>query len=510
MSSGLTRTQYWNVGQSTPTPRPGSTARAESQLDLEEYLLAADRARNTGLVTPGVVSGLEVTATVGSSGLTVNPGTAVDAAGRVVVLAAGGRAIVDPNAGPGVQLIPTVPVPEGGLTFDTTALTGDWNLTLTWREVEDVLAGILVLRHAPWLRLRDPSAFVDNTQEIVLASVTFNSGTVETLTVGLRRTAGARAGRLELTRPAELGSSVQDVLAAELTASEDGGVDLRLLTGSGTLRTALSIAGETADIRLEGFLQAAGGLAVSGDLSSSENLLVAGRTELAGPVVMNQTVDLGGALTGVDAAFDAIQARKGVIVGAGGDAVLQTRHVFGKHFTNDDPDDLYLNWSTGRTVHVGGGAAADLNVTGNSFVGGRVGVHTSSPAFDMQVVGTICANTFCNPSDARLKTDVVEMSGVADRLSQVRPVTFTPTTAPPESDPRRQAGVLAQELAGPFPELVLPMGDDAGHLAVDYAGLAGVLVGAVNELRAANQALEQRLAELEQRTPESEPADGAR
>ena len=34
-------------------------------------------------------------------------------------------------------------------------------------------------------------------------------------------------------------------------------------------------------------------------------------------------------------------------------------------------------------------------------------------------------------------------------------------------------------------------------MAVDYAGLAGVLVGAVNELRVANAALSSRLEDLE-------------
>ena len=49
--------------------------------------------------------------------------------------------------------------------------------------------------------------------------------------------------------------------------------------------------------------------------------------------------------------------------------------------------------------------------------------------------------------------------------------------------------MLAQDVVRVFPELVVPMGPD-GLMAVDYAGLAGVLVGAVNELRAANAALD--------------------
>jgi hypothetical protein len=58
-----------------------------------------------------------------------------------------------------------------------------------------------------------------------------------------------------------------------------------------------------------------------------------------------------------------------VTAGAGGDAQVLTRHVVGKASGNDAVDDLYLNWSTGRAVHVGGAAAADLFVSGGLFLG---------------------------------------------------------------------------------------------------------------------------------------------
>jgi hypothetical protein len=51
-------------------------------------------------------------------------------------------------------------------------------------------------------------------------------------------------------------------------------------------------------------------------------------------------------------------------VGSGGNGVLSTRHVNGKLVGHDGPDDLYLNWDTGKNVHVGGGAAATLAIHG--------------------------------------------------------------------------------------------------------------------------------------------------
>jgi hypothetical protein len=55
------------------------------------------------------------------------------------------------------------------------------------------------------------------------------------------------------------------------------------------------------------------------------------------------------------------------VVGAGGDGAVITRHVKGKHWQSDAADDLYLNWDTGRGVHVGGSVPAHLRVHGNAF-----------------------------------------------------------------------------------------------------------------------------------------------
>jgi hypothetical protein len=173
--------------------------------------------------------------------------------------------------------------------------------------------------------------------------------------------------------------------------------------------------------------------------------------------------------------------------------------VDGKQVGNDGPDGLFLNWGNQQTVHVGGGQPADLSVSQdlvvsrNATVLGRLGVKTGAPAFDLHVNGTACAVTFCNPSDLRLKSAVVELDGVVDRLAKVRAVTFTPRDS---EVPVRRAGVVAQEVVDVFPELVVPMGPD-GLMAVDYAGLAGVLVGAVNELRTVATALAARVDDLE-------------
>ena len=121
--------------------------------------------------------------------------------------------------------------------------------------------------------------------------------------------------------------------------------------------------------------------------------------------------------------------------------------------------------------------------------GGPVG------AFTLDVAGTVCAQQFCNPSDLRLKRDVTPLADVLGRLAGIRAVRYRPVNAGDSERISAQIGVLAQDLETAFPELVVETEPD-GLKAVDYAGLSGVLVGAVQELMASNAALAARLDEL--------------
>jgi len=538
MSTGLVRTQYWNVSGPNPTPRTGLTSKAESRTDVEGYLLASDDARNSAFHGSGIAAGLQVSATVGAAGVTIAPGTALDMTGRIVVLAAGGTAIVDPLVGPsGVQNIPTVPVTAAGVTVDTTGLTGALLVTLTWREVEEATAGLLVLRQAPWLRLVDPVTYVDDGLQLVLAAVSLDSsGLVDALEVGPRRLSGSLAGRLEFRLPTgdpATALPVGQVPTVELMPRTDGGLDINLLS-NGPARRALSVVGSAADVELGaglrvsgatalasgltvsggveaiGDVTTAGNLTVGGDLAVAANVAmdgdlavsgtatVQGGADVGGPVHLRSNLGVDGNLSAGQGVLDGLAVHSDAVIGAGANGALTTRHVNGKRVNDDGPDGLFLNWNNAQTVHVGGAQPADLEVSRNVIVSGQVGVKTSAPAFDVHVNGTVCAVTFCNPSDVRLKSAVVDLVDVVDRLAQVRAVTFTPRGSDVGAPARRQAGVLAQEVVDVFPELVIPMGPD-GLMAVDYAGLAGVLVGAVNELGTASAALASRIDDLEHR-----------
>jgi hypothetical protein len=144
--------------------------------------------------------------------------------------------------------------------------------------------------------------------------------------------------------------------------------------------------------------------------------------------------------------------------------------------------------------------------------------------YRLEVYGQSCALQFCNLSDARLKEDVRTIDDPLPRLARLRGVTFRWRDAGPAGAPERGAangadaaeadrgatpgrvdatasgapalGVVAQEVAEVFPELVTTIGEQ-GHLGVDYGGLTAVLLEAVKQLAASNAELRRRVAVLE-------------
>ena len=87
---------------------------------------------------------------------------------------------------------------------------------------------------------------------------------------------------------------------------------------------------------------------------------------------------------------------------------------------------------------------------------------------------------------------------IFDRLDKIRGVTWTwnETAGPLGKTPgEADAGVIAQEVEAVFPELIVTSPE--GYKRVNYTGLVGVVIEAVKELKARNEALEKRVAELE-------------
>ncbi len=228
----ITRTQYFNVA--TGTVRAGSSTHGESLTDVESGLLPLARATESSLHSWGIADGLTVGATTGQPGVRVAPGTALDARGRLISLAAGGVAVTDPAADPTqVVNIATVSVNAAGVLLGTAGLgPATLLLTVTFREVQDQgqIGAPPVLLHAPWLRLRAEAAVADDGVEVVLARVGLDAADALTsLEPTRRRAAGLPAGRIELRRPvaaAGAGPSVSQQAGALLAVPDEGGLEL--------------------------------------------------------------------------------------------------------------------------------------------------------------------------------------------------------------------------------------------------------------------------------------------
>ncbi|MCQ9179557.1 hypothetical protein KMT30_11055 [Streptomyces sp. IBSBF 2953] len=361
------RTEYFNFD--TGSARSGGTVRAETLMDTEDYDRRLDDARGASLHTWGVADGLEVGATAGQPGVTVGPGTALDAAGRTSVLEAGGFAIVDPGVDPEQPVnIPTVVIGADGLPLNTAGMPPDtYTLTLTWREVLGETR--LIRLHAPWLRLLPSAAFKDAGRQVVLAEVTLDAaGAVSGVTSGARRSVGVPVERVELRAPrVSTGSSttVGQGPAAELRGRTDGGLDL-VVSAGGAGRTALSADGSSGHLGV-------------GTSSPSAPLHIAAEPD--GGHALKVTSPSGG--SGIELALDDEGPAYGLF--AGDDSAWHLRN-------EDDENDLVTVTSEGEmdvgTLNVADDlTAGSANVAGDLKAGSALSVVSASHSVGIAVDG---------------------------------------------------------------------------------------------------------------------------
>jgi hypothetical protein len=517
----LKRTEYRDLN--TGTIRGGATGHGESVTDVENYLMPLAQVDASSLRSWGVVDGLQVTAERGQRGVTVAPGVGLDTAGHLVVVARDGFAIVDPNVDPNEQRnIPTVVVGAGGVTLATAGLNGEFLLTLTWREVLGGPTSAPVLLHAPWLRLQRVADVPQTGTQVIMALATLDAnGNVTALSASGRKLAGVATGRLELRRTSELAGSlgVDHVPAAELAVRPDGGVELTALPPNAPARTALSLNAATGNLALvpgggnvgigigadapgtrlhvEGNEIHTGGTGGGMSFASRDTPVANQRAALTDPPrngerwVWYARGGIARLWSGSDLLMIDVKTQ-----GGGLDVSRRMRVRKG----GDDSAGIWFNQGTSNADRAFVGMRTDQEV---GLFGIRVGWGmvmnvddgTVTVSRRLDVSGQSCAQVFCNLSDGRLKTDVAVLDRPLERLARLRGVTFrwNPDAAPAGGD---GIGVIAQEVAEVFPQLVSSMGERQ-HLTVDYSGLAAVLLEAVKELDAENRRIRTRLDALE-------------
>jgi hypothetical protein len=174
----------------------------------------------------------------------------------------------------------------------------------------------------------------------------------------------------------------------------------------------------------------------------------------------------------------------------------------GIYFLNEDGDVAFIrlydddNASYPSQMRISNNRPDGDIVLGTS--NGAVGIGTA-PAYELDVAGQAHASSFPVSSDARLKKNVKQLTNVLEKLEQIRGVSFDWNElyeSLGRSTGHREIGVIAQEVETVFPELVTTWSDEE-YRAVDYSRLTAVLVEAIKELKAENEALKQRIDALE-------------
>ena len=107
-------------------------------------------------------------------------------------------------------------------------------------------------------------------------------------------------------------------------------------------------------------------------------------------------------------------------------------------------------------------------------VDGGLTLNAASSGYTLTVNGSVYAQSYNNPSDERLKSDIRPIDSAMARARQIRGVFFKW-----KSDNSQSAGVLAQEVQAVFPEAVRVHAN--GTLCVDQMALIGLLFAALGE-----------------------------
>ena len=150
---------------------------------------------------------------------------------------------------------------------------------------------------------------------------------------------------------------------------------------------------------------------------------------------------------------------------------------------------------------------------------GNVGIGTTSPSHLLHVTGP-ARSTQANwdtSSDERVKEDIRSLTGSLEKLEALRPVTFEYTPAYRAGHAGLDGtftGFLAQDVEEIFPEMVSSVREEVGSDKVlddfrllNLSGLLPHVVAGVQELKAENEALRKRTAELEERLRRLEKKD---
>jgi hypothetical protein len=179
---------------------------------------------------------------------------------------------------------------------------------------------------------------------------------------------------------------------------------------------------------------------------------------------------------------------------SGGSVNVSTVKTNSGDMTFDSAGDIILDADGADVIFKDGGTAiAHLTNSSSDFVietkvqdkdfivkGDDGGSGITALTIDMSSAG---AATFNNDvtafSDKRLKTDITPIENALEKVMQMQGVYYKRNDV---ENARTQVGVLAQDMEGIVPEVVLTADDEMQTKSVDYGKLTAVLMEAVKQL----------------------------
>lgn len=142
----------------------------------------------------------------------------------------------------------------------------------------------------------------------------------------------------------------------------------------------------------------------------------------------------------------------------------------------------------------GGGAGIPLKVTGDTFIDGNLFVTKNITGFWPNPDPTGSAEfwrptTACLPSDIKLKTNIVQLTGSLEKIDRIRGVYFDWNEELQPMYKGHDVGVIAQEIEQVLPEVVV---EGNTYKKVNYEKIVPLLIECIKELKAEIQLLKNR------------------
>ena len=136
-----------------------------------------------------------------------------------------------------------------------------------------------------------------------------------------------------------------------------------------------------------------------------------------------------------------------------------------------------------------GGAGVPLKVTGDTYIDGDLYVRGNITGFDPAKPATFWRPAGVCPSDIKLKTNIVQLTGSLDKIDQIRGVYFDWDEELQPIYKGHDVGVIAQEIEQVLPEVVNSTGTYKG---VSYEKIVPLLIECIKELKAEIQTLKNK------------------